>query len=317
MIKEKIIRDIKFRQRCTSYGLNWSQFKIVQISDENYIIALNDPIKNIYVLFDKNYNTISMEKGDWIKSREDLEKFVNSRYVMYTNLPCVFSTRKNFGYPFNELTLKQIIDLSNRIEIVEINHGHSLRTKVNGCWYDRNTNENGKYFQLLTYIKFLGEEIKEYFELSYHMLSMGFEMPDVYEYVGTLINKINNCVDINLKNNKRTWPSDIIKSIGKNTRESDMNGILYDITNLLIDNKGFKIKSGSIDELEKIEENNKNKDLSIIAKALLEILKISDEEIKIREENYIQRLFPRNSVNLKANINENKEESKDLLYKNI
>lgn len=276
MLEERIKKDIKFRQRCSVYGLDWSQFEILHVDKENYIIALNNPNEDIYVLFDKNYNTICMEKCDYINDREDLENFINSRYVMYNNLPCVFNYRKNFGYPFQDFTLKQIIDLSNRIEIMETNDGQVLSTRVNGYWYDRDKYENKEYFQLLSYIKFLGEEIKEYFKLNYHMQTMGFDVPDIYEYVRTLINKINNSVDLNIKNNKINCPNDILKLIGKNPRELKMNEILYDINNLLISKK----------------------DLSIIAKALLEVLNVSDEDLKINGEDYIQKLVAKNISNL-------------------
>ena len=68
--------------------------------------------------------------------------------------------KDDFDYPFEKSILKHIIDLSNKIEIMKTNHGHTLFTRLNGNWYDRKHGENEDKFQLLSYIKFLGEEIK-------------------------------------------------------------------------------------------------------------------------------------------------------------
>mgnify|MGYP003299311803 CR=1 FL=1 len=46
---------------------------------------------------------------------------------------------------------------------MENNQGHSLITRVNGESYDRRNNKEEEYFQTLSYVKFLGEEIKQYF----------------------------------------------------------------------------------------------------------------------------------------------------------
>lgn len=291
MTKTQIMNDIKFRQRCGKYGLDWKEFDFFYFPDGEYVISLFEPFEEIYVLFDKNYNTICIEKCDWIVDYEDLTNFVKTKYKTYSSLADKFSFERKFSYPFESYTLKQIIDLSNRVEIMETNHGHTLCTRVNGDWYDRNYGENEENFQLLSYIKFLGEEIKQYFLLNYHMQTMGFEVPDVYSYVRSLISKVNVCVDYHLEYNKRPWPSDILSSIGQNYRDLNMDGMLYDVADLLMREKGFKVKNGSLDKIEKIELQEKKKDLSIVAKGLLEILELSDEELKIKEKKGWEKHF--------------------------
>lgn len=290
MTKNEIINDIKFRQRCGAYGLDWSKFNIFNFPNKNYIISVAEPIGNIYVLFDQNYNTICIEKCDWINDFEDLKNFVEGRYNIYSNLPNVYAFKKNFGYPFENFSLKQIIDLANRVEIMETNNGHTLSIKVNGEWYDRNSNENQEYFQLLSYVKFLGEQIKSYFIINYHMQAIGFKVPDLYEYVRTLISKLNECVDFYLEHNRRPYPSDILSGLGQNYREKKYDGILYDVVYLLMKDKGYKIKSDSHDETEMVNPQD-NTDLSIVALELLELLKLSDEELKIKEEKINQKLI--------------------------
>lgn len=290
MTKNEIINDIKFRQRCGEYGLEWSKFNIFNFPNQNYIISLSEPIGNIYVLLDKNYNTICVKKCDWINDFADLKYFVDSRYDIYNNLPNVYLLKKNFDYPFENFTLKQIIDLANRVEVIETTQGHISSMKVNEDWYDRNSDENQEYFQLLSYVKFLGEEIKRYFLLSYHMQTMGFKVPDLDEYVRTLISKLNKCVNFYLEDNRRPYPSDILSGLGQNYREVKLDGILYDVIYLLMKDKGYKIKSGSRDEIEMANPQD-DTDLSIVAQELLELLKLSDEELKVKIEVERQKLI--------------------------
>ena len=140
------------------------------------------------------------------------------------------------------------------------------------------------------------------------MQTMGFEVPDVYSYVRSLISKVNVCVDYHLEYNRRPWPSDILSSIGQNYRDLNMYGMLYDVADLLMREKGFKVKSGSPDKIEKIELQEKNKDLSIVAKGLLEILELSDEDLKKKEIEDRQRLVDRNLANLRPYLEEDIEE---------
>ena len=59
MTKDEIINDIKFRQQCGRYGLNWEKFQIY-----NDIIILDTSTKSLYVFMDKNYNVIGVEEWD-------------------------------------------------------------------------------------------------------------------------------------------------------------------------------------------------------------------------------------------------------------
>ena len=209
-----------------------------------------------------------------------------------------------FDYPFEKFTLKHIIDLSNRVEIMETNHGHTICTRVNGYCYDRNYGTNDGEFQLLSYIKFLGEEIKLYFLNYYHMQTLGFEVPNIYEYVRTLMARLNDCIEFHLDHNRRPSPSYILSGLGQNYRELKMDGILYDVADLLMSQKGYKVKSGSPDEIEMIESSKERKDLSLIAQDLLQILELSDEELKIKEQRDREKLVERQLDNLRPYLEE-------------
>lgn len=276
MTKNDLINDFNFRQKCGEYGLYWENAEIY----EN-VILINTPIEGLYVIFDKNYNTIGVEKNEY----QDEEQFANVFYERYSEFTDLLPFGESFDYPFQNYTLKNFIDLANRVDILESNHGHSISTKINGEWYNRNSQENEEYFQLLSYVKFISEEIKMYFLLSYHMQAMGYEMPDVYSYVRALIKNVNASINYQIENNHRPWPADILSSIGQNNRKLNFDGMLYDIADLLMKQNGVKVKSGSPDSLVEIDSSINKADLSILSDKLLKILDLSDEDLGEKERN--------------------------------
>lgn len=276
MTKNDLINDFKFRQKCGEYGLYWGNAEIY-----GNVILINTPIEGLYVIFDKNYNTIGVEKDEY----RDEKQFVNDFYERYSKFTDVLPFGESFDYPFQNYTLKSFVDLANRVDILESNHGHSISTKINGEWYNRDSQENEEYFQLLSYVKFISEEIKMYFLLSYHMQAMGYEMPDVYSYVRALIKNINASINYQIENNQRPWPADILSSIGQNNRKLNFDGMLYDIADLLMRQKGVKVKSGSPDSLVEIDSSINKADLSILSDKLLKILDLSDEDLREKERN--------------------------------
>ena len=57
MTREEIVNKTRFRYNCKIYRLDWNDFEIY-----DDIILLNTPKDEIFVLFDKNFNTIGIEK---------------------------------------------------------------------------------------------------------------------------------------------------------------------------------------------------------------------------------------------------------------
>lgn len=235
MIREKLINDMNFRRACLKYGLDWKNFEIC-----GDVIVLNTKNSNLYVLFDKNYNTIGVEnKPESI----ELEEFIKSKYsVSKTNM---------FDYPFEDYSLMDIVELSNKIEIVQSNHGHTNNLRINGKLYNDSYNNS---VQILYYIKFLGEEIEQYFLHSYHMQMIGFEVPDVYSYIRNIIDKINECINIYTQELRRPYPSAVLDYLGQAYEKERYFDVLYDVISLLLREKGLQVKRGQPSQLEKITE---------------------------------------------------------------
>lgn len=307
MSREEIMKDKKYKEACSKYGINWENCEVY-----GEVIALNTPKVGLYILMDKNYNTFYIGKLN--SNFESLENFIEEKYEIYCNFTDILPYGENFGYPFENFTLKNIINLSNRVEVIESDLEQPLVTKVNGHLYKRYVDEskaNEDYFKLLSYIKFIGENVKKFFLSSYRMQILGFDENDIYLYVRQLICKINEWLDNCLKHYRMPRPIDILIFIGQNYPKAydnlDIDVILYDIIGLLMVNKGYEIVSKNPDKIKKITYKEKT-DLSKLATDLLRILDITDEELKKKTENDRIALVKKQISNFKPWIEEDIEE---------
>ena len=301
MKRQELINDMNFKKKCCEYGLDWMNFEIY-----GDIILVNTPDKWVYVLLDKNYNTIGVHR---VKiTNMHLEK--NEITSGYNNIYNLIDQSEGycFPYPFQNLSLKQIISLSNRINIDETNHGHSSEFYVNG---DLIIGDNNKtYICLLSYIKFLGGQIEKYFLNSYQMKILGFDYPDIHSYIKKLMYNIRTCINCNIEIGRRPFPVDILKYIGQNNKDIELyDHYLYNIIDLLLKQKGYKIKSG-FEHYREIEPTDKSTaDLSILSTNLLKILEVTDEEVKQKIDN-INETFEIGCIDLNSWIEDNKSKIK-------
>lgn len=275
MDKEVIINDINFRVACRNYGLSCENFEVY-----DNVIIINSPKAGIYVLLDKNYNIIGVHKVD-------LATMYFSKYEIASGYNELYSTvdaddRFKLYYPFESFSLKQIVDISNRVEIIETNHGHSSDMLVNGNLVEGENDSS--YIELLSYIKILGSEIKKYFLNSYHMYMMGFDYIDVFTYINAFMDNIDECINKSINDNKRPFPIDILRYMGKTQFLDEYGSALYDVIDLLMRKKGVKAKSG-FEQYEEIEPAlESDEDLSNLSSKLIKILEVSDEEVKRNRE---------------------------------
>lgn len=296
MDKEIIINDINFRLACRNYGLDWDNFEIYED-----VIIINSPKKSIYVLLDKNYNIIGVHKVKPATihfSKREIARGYNELYSTLNE-----DDRFKLHYPFESFSLKQIVDISNRVEIIETNHGHSSDIIVNGSLVD-GINDS-VYIELLSYIKILGNEIKEYYLNCYHMYIMGFDYPDVFAYINAFMDNIDECINKSINNNERPFPIDILRYTGKTKFLDEYGSALYDVIDLLMRQRGVKPKSG-FEHYREIEIVSKSdEDLSNLSGKLIKILEVTDEEVKRnREDSFTNMRW--NHIDLSSWLNNDK-----------
>ena len=277
MTKQELINDINFRRKCCEYGLDWMNFEIY-----GDVILLNTPSKWVYVLLDKNYNTIAVHKVEFHNMHLDKKEITNDYNEIYNlideSMGCCLP------FPFQNLSLKQIVNLSNRINIYGSNHGNSSDITING---DMIIGENDKtYIGLLSYIKFIGIQIEQFFLNCYQMKILNFDYPDIHPYIKHTMYNIKKCIDYNIESGRRPFPVDVLEYIGQNNKNIELyDHYLYNIIDLLMKEKGYKIKAG-FKHYREIEPTEKNtEDLSILSTNLLKILEVSDEEVEQKIDN--------------------------------
>ena len=288
MIKNELKNDINFVQKCNKYGLDFDNFNIY----ENVII-LNSPKKDIFVLLDENYNTIGIlnMKGavgmleDYVLEYKEMFNSLNERNGLF------------FPYPFQDFTLREIVELSNRID----RHNNDLI--INGKLAIEEG--NSIYISLLSYIKFLGQQIEQYFLNYYNMMMMGFEYPDIYSYVKSLMNNIEECINLNIEQERQPFPTNIIEYLGQNSENIEIYWEeLYYIIVLLLKEKGYEIEKGFEHYLEIRKIDKENIDLSEIAMKLLKILEVPKVENK--------KTFDMEAINLQNWLEEDLSKVKKL-----
>lgn len=153
------------------------------------------------ILFDNEYNIIDFEKRKLSKEE------ICNKYKIFTE-----KLNDEKCFPFNNVSIKQIIDISSDIEL---NHNHDLISE------NYNYEPYNIYLQLLCYILFLGDEIKKYQQYSYHMNRVGLDIPNVIDYTKALINKINVYID-NVDTNKEINPMYLLRYLGKNLKDYEL-----------------------------------------------------------------------------------------------
>lgn len=291
MTRKDLINDIKFRNKCYVYGLDYEDFDII-----DDIIILSSPNKNIKFLLDDHYNIIDIYSlNDFVYNHFPIDEIIEYAKNQYENIFI------RLPYPFQNFSIKQIVEIANRVSIHKTNHGNSSNLIVNG---ELVTNEQDNiYVSLLSYIKFLGRQIEQYHMNLYQMKMMGFDYPNIYDYIKKIMNIINECIDFNIVERNRPFPIDIIKYLGQNINNVEENDQeLYNIINLLLKNKGVKIKDGHYKELEKT--SNVIIDLSESADSLVKILDISDEEVEFRYKDF-NKTFEINKIDLQSWLSTN------------
>lgn len=185
-----------------------------------------------------------------------------------------------FPEPFQDFSIKQIVDLGERIEVHNTNHGHTFNIILNE---QRVVDEKERcYTSLLCYIKFLSEQMEDYFQNYRQMKILGFPYPDIYTYITRIVSRMKSCIAGNLAKEKRTNPIDIIDSIGQIHRKEEINEQeLYEIIDFIELGKDLTTR----------EEANK-----------LKRFIIPKEEIEKRRKN-----IEREVIDINSYLNNNKE----------
>ncbi len=251
MTKEELMKDGDFQFVCRSYGLDGTSFDLY-----GEVIAVNSPKEDIVALFNQNYqlfDVCQLNLSDKNHTREEVieqqcrESLQKSSSTSYGVLP----------YPFQEFSLKEIMNLSRKIIIHELNHGLSFNVLFNQCIQGSKYGET--YQEILLYITFLGNEIQHYFCQYYRAKLLGFDFPDVYSYIHGVVANIHLCIDDYCqKKNKRPHVHQVLAYLGQFHFHEFTDITIEGIISLLMKEKGFRVIPSSEDSVEstQVEDND-------------------------------------------------------------
>ena len=258
MNRTYIINDNKFREVCHQYNLDVGSFDIV---DDTIIVTTSRP--DVVVQMDMNYNVMGV-----LPKFEGADKY-------YWEYPDYISAGKKYyhnnaelPYPFQHYNLSQLVNLSNRIKFYGMYRNNIIFVNGNQLEYP----VNDPKVLLLGYIKILGDLYKRFrrnqFEM--HMLGVADDFPNVRLYLIRIIESINSCIDILVKQGIRPMPADIISYLGIDRESIDMV-ILYDVIELLVRDKGYILYANKV-EVDDKDITTIPDDLTDLADQLINIL---------------------------------------------
>jgi len=260
---ENVINDPKFKENCKQFGLCDNDFEIFED-----VIIVKSPYENLYVVFDKNFNIINVVNKD--TENENL-----SGNSLFSSIP--------LGTNFNRLNTNQIISLSSRINASCDNEGRIVRINLAGKWYEKDKEDDKYIVQLLSYIKFLGEQINQYFLMKYTLGVMGNRNiidRDMYIQVFTI--RISDFIDMCIKKNQLPTPSLLLKYLGQSNDNQKKNGILSEIIEFLIEDKGYKYIKEE-DKFKRIVTTVNKEKLDELYDYLQETSELSNEDIRKKD----------------------------------
>ena len=263
-LREKIMSNEDFRRKLSQYaGVKFDQFEIYfDKNNHNLFIIIPTVDKNVFMIMDEKYNIMGIHRFN--DQKHDFSELITNLKHEYYEVMIYFN-----------LTASNIAELASRTDIRETNHGHSIDMMVNGQFVD----SRSIYSQLLCFVVYLNELIKEYYQQLLQAKILNFDYPNLGEYLDAIVNKINECVFEHIMNLDRPWPYEISDSIAQ-TNDYDM--LLYSVVDLLLYENGFMIDGKRNYNKVYLHNNYPIKDLSVLTKDLLTLLDVPMEEVKKR-----------------------------------
>ena len=126
-------------------------------------------------------------------------------------------------------------------------------------------------------MKFLNILAENYYPISYKMQSLGYDMPSVTNYIDSVINRISKTIIPSLRLHNRPTTMEVMASLGQKEDYIVYYNYIKSIINLYIDNMGLKNSLNSTQDLDYLDESDRE-DIKGIADNLLDEYKESKKE---------------------------------------
>ena len=198
----------------------------------------------ISFVLDDNYNIIDINSCKNVD-----EKYINN--MNYSKL----------SYPLDNYSISDIINMSKDLEVRDNILGNNLKTS------DR----------VIVYVKFLNLLVERYYDLSFHLQKLGYEVPSIKDYINTVIDRISETIISDLRLHKRPGTIEIMSSIGLKDDYILYYNYIKNIVDLYIENMGLKQSLSSLSNLE-YNDNKDRVDVKMVAETVLQSYKNMKKE---------------------------------------
>ena len=220
------------------------------------------PVKGgaLHLVFDKDCNILGIDNINnqkYYKSRNDyfIDKYSPNKDEGEEVLPDLMSDS------FTSYSLSMIQNIYNKT---------FFSTK--NCFFKGKLIDDKYLEELLSYFSFLGEEIKFYSQVNFWMQKMGYDVPNIPTYIGSIMDELDHYIDYCINLNKRPFECDFISSIGQSNLSINPN-IINNLFNQVLREKGYEIDYEK-NCLKRIEKEDKNDiDISDISMRLIKLMK--------------------------------------------
>ena len=182
---------------------------------------------------------------------------------------------KPLPWPFENISLEQIIKISRRINVSYFNDGNTYELRVNGIGVKTGEYKDNFETMVLSYIKFIGYSLNDLVKKD--KVKPGV---NVHDYVIEIMKRMEDLVNKNSKYGNRTYPGmihDCLEWGYKDFNHSKMKLVLYEVIELLGYHLGYSVSNDGMRVVPtKPVEAVKVSNLAYNAQS---ILKVSEAEV--------------------------------------
>ncbi len=221
-IQKRIIGGLYLTVKTMRYGMYSLTYEVYTFDNEG-VLLLNSPNTDIYILLDKYFNTITIEKVQ-INNHSEKEKFVVDSFIKYG-----METIPNLGYPFTTYTLQDINRMDDTIGFIRDVQGNYVGIKDGKLI---NVELDERHFLLLEYLKFLKKKMEIFWQVSIHLQLLGLPVPSIKDYVTKLVAGINEEIARKRDASEQLSIWDLKQSYGEFMDKEEDEGTLKNIVKL-------------------------------------------------------------------------------------
>ena len=178
-------------------------------------VVVDSVLNNVSFVLDHSYNANGMDRYyivDIVKSDRVNEMYFNKALI--------------YAYPFEGFKIADLLSIPGNTKVFD---------------YDFYKKEWNVYNELIKYIYFLKLEIQKYYKMSYHVQSLGLDMPSIDEYVNSIISNINNIVIESLRLHVVPSTESVLTKLGiDDIKSTKYVNIIDNIIEFYINNMGLK-----------------------------------------------------------------------------